>query len=180
MGSSCRRKGRGDQERCKACLCLDLPRTGGAAGLVAGGQLFETPPDWQQDWPLSCSCGWGRRGFEICASCQGSQCQARPGCQGLCLTVGTGAGRAFAACGCKRAAFALADTRERSASPAPTRPAQGCSTHWSVASSTCTSRPCTSASTRSPSSTLPAGPPPPAPSTSRLRPSRARSTPSAA
>ena len=71
-------------------------------------------------------------------------------------------------------------TRGPSASPAPTRPAQGCCTPWSGASSTSTSRPCTSASTRSPLSTSPAGPPPRVPLTLKLRPSRAPSIPSAA
>lgn len=73
-----------------------------------------------------------------------------------------------------------ADTLEPSASPAPTRPARGCCTHWRGASSTCTSPLCTSALTRSPSSTSPVAPPPPAPLTLRSRPSRAPSTPSAA
>lgn len=73
-----------------------------------------------------------------------------------------------------------ADTLEPSASPAPTRPAQGCYTPWRGDSSMCTSPPCTSALTRSRSSILPVAPPPPAPSTSRSRPSRAPSTPSAA
>lgn len=96
------------------------------------------------------------------------------------LSLGCAEGGVFAPRWCNMALFALTDTLEPSASPAPTRPAQDFCTHWSEVSSMFTSHQCTSALMRSPSSTLPVGPPPPAPSTLRSRPSRAHSTPSAA